>query len=333
MFSKGNPSVSFSVFRNNVDDLNLLTRYFGMDKVPALINSPFREDRNPSFALFYDNNGKIRYKDFSSGESGDIFSMLGKAWNMSYMDVMRTLIKDDCVAMTLTRQQSSCKRKNSDTMVEVKVRRWLKHDIEYWKSFGISIDFLKFAEVYPISHIFFIKENDTKVVDADKYAYVYVERRNGIVYKKIYQPLSKNKRYKWFSKMNGGIISLYDKIPENGDMLFICSSLKDALCMWENTGYPCIALQGEGYSMLKEDVDNLKSRFKKVVILFDIDKAGILDAKKLSEATGFEYAILPTFEGGKDVSDLYKALNNKEEFKSIMSSLLSNFTIPLKEIA
>ena len=321
MFAKGSPSINWSVFRNNVDDLNLLGKYCGIEKVPVLINSPFRDDRNPSFALFYDKNGRIRYKDFSTGDTGDVFSLLGKAWNMSYIEVMQTLVRDDCMTQMMSSEKSERQRKNSDTLVEVKVRRWLKHDIEYWKDFGISVDFLKFAEVYPISHIFFIKEGKTDVVNADKHAYVYVERRDGVVYKKIYQPLCKNKRYKWFSKMNGGVISLYDKIPENGERLVICSSLKDALCLWENTGIPCIALQGEGYSMTQETVDELKSRFDLVYILFDCDKAGIEDGQKLSKSTGFINIVLPRFDWGKDVSDYYKGLEDKSEFKKTMERL------------
>ena len=324
MFSKGNPSVNFSVFRNNIDDLNLLNKYFGIEKVPVLINSPFREDRNPSFALFYDNEGKIRFKDFSTGESGNIFNLLEKAWGMSYMDVMRSLVKDDGVTAMMSQDKPAKPKKNSDTVIEVKVRRWLKHDIEYWSSYGISINFLKFAEVYPISHIFFIKDEKTDIVNAEKYAYVYVERRDGVVYKKIYQPLCKNKRCKWFSKMNGGIISLWDKIPENGNILVICSSLKDALCLWENTGYPCIALQGEGYSMNRDVVDTLNKRFDKIVILFDNDSSGISDGKKLSESTGFENVVLPKFDWGKDVSDYFKGLENKNIFKKTMKNLIEN---------
>lgn len=324
MFSKGNPSVNFSVFRNNIDDLNLLNKYFDIEKVPNLINSPFREDRNPSFALFYDNEGKIRFKDFSTGESGNIFNLLEKAWNMSYIDVMRTLIRDDEVSAMISQQQTRKPRKNTDTVIEVKVRRWLKHDIEYWKSYGISREFLNFAEVYPISHIFFIKDEKTDIINAEKYAYVYVERRDGVVYKKIYQPLCKNKRYKWFSKMNGGIISLWDKIPESGDTLIICSSLKDALCLWENTNIPCIALQGEGYSMNQDVIDTLNQRFAKIAILFDNDDAGLNDAKKLSKSTGFKNIVLPKFDWGKDVSDYYKGLENKNIFKETMINLIEN---------
>ena len=46
-------------------------------------------------------------------------------------------------------------------------------------------------------------------------------------------------------------------------------------------------------------------------ILLDNDEAGIQDAAKLSEDTGFTNVVLPYFEGGKDVSDLYKLVGKK----------------------
>ena len=321
MFSKGIKSMTFSEFRNSVDDLQLLSKYFGIERIPILINSPFRQDRNPSFALFFDSNGKIRFKDFSNQETGDVFAMLGKLWNKSYNDVLKTLIKNEGSSCYVT-NTSIGKRKNTSTRIEVKVRKWLKHDLNYWKSYGITVEWLKLAEIYPISHIFFITDEKTDVINAEKYAYVYIERRNGLIYKKIYQPLCKDKRRKWFSKMNGGIISLWTKIPENGEKLFICSSLKDALCLWVNTNIPCISLQGEGYYMEEDTINELKGRFKDIYILYDNDNAGIEDSKKLQEKTGFKNIVLPAFDFGKDVSDYYKGLEDKSEFNKTIFNLL-----------
>ena len=70
-------------------------------------------------------------------------------------------------------------------------------------------------------------------------------------------------------------------------------------------------------------INELKRRYEKVYILFDCDKAGIIDGEKLSKQTGFINIVLPKFEGGKDVSDLYHSLNNKNKFKEIILSLFN----------
>ena len=113
------------------------------------------------------------------------------------------------------------------------------------------------------------------------------------------------------------------KIPEYGNVLCICSSVKDSLCLWANAGIPAICPQGEGYRISTTAINELKRRFKKIYILFDNDEAGILDGKKLAEVTGFTNLVLPKFDNGKDVSDAYKILG-KEEWLKMMRLLFSS---------
>ena len=117
------------------------------------------------------------------------------------------------------------------------------------------------------------------------------------------------------------MISLWTKVPEYGDKICICSSLKDALCLWANTGIPALAIQGEGYSISNTAVSELKRRYKEIYILLDNDDAGLQDAVKLSESTGFTNIVLPKKYGEKDLSDLYHSLQDKERFKSIILGL------------
>ena len=98
--------------------------------------------------------------------------------------------------------------------------------------------------------------------------------------------------------------------------------MKDALCLWANAGVPSIAIQGEGYGISETAISELKRRYKSVYILLDNDEAGLIDGAKLSESTGFTNLVLPKFTGGKDISDLYKYLGDKERFNSIMIGLL-----------
>ena len=99
--------------------------------------------------------------------------------------------------------------------------------------------------------------------------------------------------------------------------------MKDALCLWANTGIPAIAIQGEGYGISDTAVNELKRRYKEVFILLDNDKAGLIDGKKLSESTGFTNLVLQQFEGGKDVSDLNKIIGDKEKFREVILNLFN----------
>lgn len=207
----------------------------------------------------------------------------------------------------------------SDSDLQCKVREWRQYDIDYWASYGVPLEWLKYADVYPISHKIVISEGKKYVFGADKLAYAFVERKEGRVTLKIYQPHNKADR-KWANKHDRSVISLWTKIPETGDKVCICSSLKDALCLWANTGIPSVAVQGEGYGMSDTAISELKRRYKQVYVLFDNDEAGLADGEKLSKQTGFTNVVLPKFDGGKDVSDLFKSVG-KEKFCDIINSL------------
>ena len=179
------------------------------------------------------------------------------------------------------------------------------------------MEWLEYAEVYPISHKIVISNGKKYVFNADKLAYAFVEHKEGKVTLKIYQPHSENPQYKWSNKHDRSVISLWTKVPEKGEKLVICSSLKDALCLWANTGIPALALQGEGYGMSDTAISELKRRYSQVYILFDNDKAGLVDGEKLAKQTGFTNLVLPPFTGGKDVSDLFKSVGKNEFIKTI----------------
>ena len=220
-----------------------------------------------------------------------------------------------------TYQYQSLKSRNID--LQCKVREWRDYDIAYWASYGISLEWLKYADIYPISHKIVIREGQRYVFGADKYAYAYVERKEGKVTLKIYQPYNKG-GYKWSNRHDRSVISLWTKVPEYGDKICICSSMKDALCLWANTGIPALATQGESYGMSNTAISELKRRYSRIYILLDNDEAGLQDAVKLSESTGFTNVVLPKFEGGKDVSDLMKVKGKSEFLKVILPLFNTN---------
>lgn len=313
--------------KQKISDADILNYYLGITKIPTRINSPLRQDNKPSFGLFSFNGIDIFYKDFATQESGSTINLCQKMWNMTYLEAWEKIVNDLTnnsninIKKSITKPlvQIAIKEKSP---LQVKVRNWAKHDIEYWQQFGITLDWLQYADVHPISHIIFTKDTSKIVVPADKHAYVYVEFKEGNTTYKIYQPYNQN-GFKWLNNHDGSVVSLWTKLPETDDKLVICSSLKDALCLWSNLGIPAISPQGEGYKFSNHAISDLKSRFKHIYILYDNDEPGIRDSNKLAEQTGFINLILPKINNCKDVSDLYKSLNNKQQFINIIKKLIT----------
>lgn len=315
---------------SKLSEVSIAQRYLGITKLPCVISSPLRNDKKPSFGLFSFDGEKVRYRDFATGASGSIIDLLMLMWNLSYQDTVFKLGVDAglinqnniIVNKIIPKDNDVIPVNKEKSKIEVKIRKWKDHDIKYWESYGIPLDFLQYAEVYPISHKIITKGNKKFAFVADKYAYAYIERKEGKVSIKVYQPFNQ-RGFKWNTSTDSSVISLWTKVPQQGEILCICSSLKDALCLWANTGIPALATQGEGYNMSNTAIQNLKQRFKKIYILFDNDKPGLEDGKKLAEQTGFTNIVLPKDYGAKDISDLYKSLMDKKQFNQIILPLFT----------
>lgn len=327
----GKPNICLEDITDKTSDIDILNYYFGIINIPCVVKSPLRQDNKPSFGFYSLDGTKIYWVDYATKDKGGVFDLLGKYWGVSYKDVLNRLWEDlpnftninSC--NKLNKKVTSSKRYNEETDLQCKVREWKDYDLEYWNSYGISLKWLKYADIYPISHKIVVKNNIKHVFVADRYAYAYVERKEGNITLKIYQPFNKE-GYKWSNKHDRSVISLWTKVPEYGNRICICSSMKDALCLWSNTGIPSIAIQGEGYGISDTAINELKRRYKEIYILLDNDEAGLNDGEKLSESTGFINVVLPKIkelDNPKDISDLYKALQDKEKFRKIILNLFN----------
>ena len=328
-FSSGKSSVSLDDILSKVTEADILSYYLGVTEVPCIINSPLRQDRRPSFGLYSSDGIRIFYIDLATKDSGGLFDLLGKMWNCDFKEVLSKINEDIskfCGGANIHSYTPCAVRStssyNKDTDLQCKIRDWRDYDIEYWASYGITLEWLKYAEVYPISHKIVIKNGHRYVFGADKYAYAYVEHKEGKVTLKIYQPFNKA-GYKWSSNVDRSVWSLWTKIPKYGNNLILSSSVKDCLNIMCNLGIPSICLQGEGYLPKPQIMKELKSRYKNIIIFFDNDfnnpsNPGHNDAKRLSEEYNLKMIEIPKEYESKDPSDLYKN-HGKEVYLKIMN--------------
>lgn len=315
----GNSSVCLEDVLRRVSEVDILSYYFGITEIPCVIHSPLREDKTPSFGFYTSKGRKIHWIDYATNDRGGIFDLLMRMWNCSYIECLNKVYNEIIKRSVVFTKTTLCHINNTheyNTNVELqcKIRNWKAHDIAYWESYGITLPWLKWAEVYPISHKIVIKNGIRYLFGAAKYAYAFVEHKENNTTIKIYQPFMT--KYKWANGHNGSVISLWSKIPKTGDRVIICSSLKDALCISCQLHIPTIAVQGEGYDISNTAIENLKSRYKRIYISFDTDDPGILNTKRLAERTGF-IPIIPDLGNNKDFSDYYKSLQDKQEFKKL----------------
>ena len=321
MFSAGRSTAQY----DRVSDFDVLSYYFGIKKIPAKIHSPLRDDKKPSFGLYTIDGETVRYIDFATGEKGNLVKLMSLYWNISYNDAYKRIVSElgtkqlPTPIMRISKLRSTMSgEKHID--IGVKVRPWEKYDIDFWESYGISLPWLEFGDVYPISHVILHHEEGKMTFGAEKYAYAYVEHKDGITSVKIYQPFSTTR--KWMNNHDSSVWDLWSKIPEKGDKLIITSSRKDALCIWENTGIPSLSLQAEGYIPKRHVVEQLKERFSHVFVLYDNDfqseeNHGVIFGKRISSEFGITMLLIPEEYQTKDPSDFCRKYGRKETNKLI----------------
>lgn len=342
--SKGESSVTLSDILEKTTEANILSFYLGVTEIPCIIHSPLRKDNRPSFGLYSPNGKRIYFVDFATKDRGGIFDLLCQMWGCSYKEVLIRINKDIPKLCSIgtpnvhkhipctVRSTIECKK---STDLQCKVRDWASYDVEYWESYGISLDWLKYAEVYPISHKIIIKNGNKYVFKADKYAYAYVEHKEGKVTLKVYQPFNKD-GYKWSSNIDRSVWSLWTKIPKFGNNLIISSSVKDCLNIMCNLGIPAICMQGEGYKPKPQIIEELKSRYKNIILFYDNDynnpdNPGKKDSIELSLEYNLKRVEIPVKYESKDPSDLFKKYG-RDRYLEIMNEILKDLLWKNEEV-
>lgn len=306
--------------------------------LPCTINSPLRKDDCPSFSLRYNNNGKISYFDYATKEYGGVIDLMQKMYKITFTEAIEQLneaINDNILQIRDCNNNQNlltCNYKNKKTKnnrkIEVSIRNFREHDVLYWKQFGISEHTLNYCNVYAISHIFITDtaDNVTNVIRAEKYAYAYVEFKDGNTTFKIYQPYSEN--FKWINTNDASVWELWEQLPKTGKRLVITKSRKDAMTIMENWKVPSCSLQAEGYKPKEKVINDLKSRFKYIYILYDNDftkeeNYGRIHSSKLAEEFDLIQIEIPSKFEVKDSSDFVKKYGIKE-FKKLYTNFIKN---------
>ena len=317
MISKGRPALDKDSVLSQVSDIDLLVTYFpDIKEIPSVISSPLRRDVHPSFRIYSPDGQRIRWYDYVTGESGGMIDLLQRVLSVDFNRLLTIVSEGACKTGLITARQSKGTKvrinsTESACQIRSQMRNWEEYDFQYWESYGVPRRWLLKSDIYPISHIFIMSGSGyIRTVKADKYAYTFVERKDGLCSEKIYQPFNKN-GMKWRSGHDSSVWDLWTKLPPQGERCIITSSRKDALCIWANTGIPSVSLQGEAVGVKPQVMEELKGRFKEVFVLYDNDftkevNYGRLDGEKLSQTFGLKQIEIPQMLMCKDISDLYK---------------------------
>ena len=321
-----------------ITDSQIFSYYLGgIPKRP--ISSPLREDKVPSFSLFYsDKHDRIFFKDFATGETGDAFVFVMRL--LGYDKITDTFIRiakdfglDQFETKTVHSRRQLQSFVNDDNKgkirkdrvdIKVKVRPWNIKDKKYWgDKYGFTKAQLEHLGIFPISHYFM----NSYCRKADELAYAFLEEKDGLQTFKIYQPL--NKEWKWINNNDFSTWELWTQLPATGKKLIITSSRKDAGVI--KTLYPShlltsCALQSEKVNPKESVMDELKGRFDEIYVLYDNDydkekNWGMIAGEKICEQFNLIQLEIPESTGTKDISD-FRDKYGREKTKELIKQMI-----------
>lgn len=311
---------SDALFVNQIGQERVMSYYLGLPiDLNRLHVSPLRKDTNPTCSFYYNSRGVLKFHDFGTSEQFSAVEVVMKRYKINYGDALRK-IKQDASAIKNMEFDLSLREENVDYVCVA----YTHPDWSYWKRYDINASILKKFGVTHLSKVF---RNDKIFLKStpDNPVFAYNFSSGNI---KIYRPLSKDKKKKWYGNSNMYDIGGYEVLPDKGKLVFITSSLKDLMVLY-TFGFPGVCLNGEGYgtfgpskevfsSLLKD----LRRKFEHVLLFLDSDESGIKFAEKLSATHSVRYIHLKE-NGPKDISDLRYASSRKHTWK-VLKKLIKN---------
>lgn len=287
-------------------------------KIKSIFNP---KERTPSMCIYLNKDNVYRYKDFSSGKYGSAIDLVKDITQLSYYKACQQVVEkyNDFVlhnngGYDLQEFKQASKYKVSST----KSRQWNTSDQYFWTQFNIGTKLLTEHHVIPLESYYMIKD-DKELCIKGNYLYGY-HKADGSLYK-IYQPKTLDKKFIKVSDYVQGSEQI-----KNHPFLIITSSLKDIMSLKSlKLSIDIIAPDSENSLIKKELMNEYLKKYKKVVVLFDYDEAGIKAMERYQEVyPGIQTAVLPM---SKDVSDSirdYTAKEVRDRLVPILNKKLEN---------
>ena len=334
------------ITRTNKEDILLLTdkglavfKYYipFSFKLGRNFLNPLYKDSKASCNVYFDRrNGMYKMKDFGNDDySGDCFALVGKLNGLNckepkdFVKILAIIDRD----MRLGLSDKPEMRISSTTPVPViaevthvpkrkKARPYTlaqksftAAELAFWGESGITQEVLKLFQVVSLKK-FSSENNEGKpfsIVATDKEpVFGYTAKQ----YVKVYRPHSEM-RFLYAGDFGENYCFGLEQLPAKGDLLFITGGEKDVMSLTVH-GFHAICFNSETVTIPVGIIHRLSFRFKHIVLLYDVDKAGLDSSAKQELALknyGVKRLLLP-LEGTKvekDISDFFRLGNSRED--------------------
>ena len=273
-------------------NIKMLSAFNVRDKVPSM--------------FIYQDGGKYKFKDFSSGFQGDQVELVRYLFNYdARFKATNRIITDyqEYLKHNAPAVRGPIQFHDKFKVVDFEMRHWNTLDQKYWTQFKIGSSILSQYNVVPLEFFTMSKTEIDDSVTSYRFSrpYVYGYFRNDGELYKIYMPKIPEKKFIKIQNYTQGM----DQLQYDSKYLLIVSSLKD-LMSFKKLGIgniECIAPDSENTMIGESVINKLREKYAKIIVLFDNDEPGKKAAQRYQDKYNIPHVIL---EMSKDLSDSVK---------------------------
>lgn len=322
------PKLTKELILSRFSEEQIMEYYLHIPIRKGLFRSPLRRDRQPTCSFYRNNSGTLIFKDFATGQHLNVFGVVQELFHCDYFESLKIIGNDFGIVKDVRLPKNPGKINENPIKIEdkemskiqIEVQDFTELELKWWARYGITLDILKKFNVYSCKHVFL---NDQLFAKSQQHCPIfgyYGKKYQGMELWRCYFPKRTSFRFitNWPSKKIQG----FDQLPKKGKLLVITKSMKDCLSMY-SCGITAIAPCSENLFVSDSVLEDLKKRFKYIVVFYDNDLPGISNMRKIKkEHPELNFFYIPRYYGAKDFSDFYAKYGRKKTLEVIKQYLL-----------
>lgn len=328
--------------------LRVFAHYLGDRCNKKLFRNPYRSDSSPSCHIYsrIDKSGVQRYfiKDFGDSDwCGDCFAFVGRIRNLDtrndFSKILEIIQNEVCQIYNDTPSRSITHSFVDDTTEDTSTyrpmkfvpsfRNFNKYELNYWLSYGISLETLENYNVRSLSSCYFERRDGSGYIirssrEIPMFGYTLCEGK-GI---KIYRPGAKTCRFMYAGTLPHPYIYGLDQLKYNNEYIVITGGEKDVMTL-SSHGYDAISLNSETAKIESSLLEQLSIGYKAIYFIYDCDTTGRRESVKRVKEVNDLYSVygitassislpLSGDKKEKDVSDFFRLGYSSDELRKII---------------
>lgn len=321
------PKITKSYLLSQYSEETYMEYYLGIKVAKGLFCSPLRRDNTPTCSFYKNKSGELIFKDFNGSFYGNFISVVMEKYHVSYYKALQIIAEDfnlskrhtDKVVVNPIKPSTTVFKDTGPADVRVEIKDFTQGELNWWNSYGITLDILKKFNVYSCKNIFLNGEL-FKTIYKDNFMFGYYGgKKDNLELWRIYFPKQSNYRFltNWPAKKIQGL----KQLKKDGDICVITKSMKDTMCLY-SLGISAIAPNSENLFIADTILERLKSKFKYIIVLYDNDLPGIQNMRKIKKKhPELIYFYIPRHYNAKDISDFYKKYGKDKTLEFVKDNL------------